>query len=172
MLFRSVDVTMYSNSKYRMEEGDQWSKIQLDPDNQLTEAERDSFRSLCEEFKDVINPRPGRYNGCFGPMESSIDFSSKPPPNAKVYMPNYSESMKQKLGEKMDQMMDFGVLDYPENHGIQVEYISPSLLVPKPGEPGEWRFVTDFSGANRYIRKFPSYSPNINEARRALSRAR
>ena len=39
------------------------------------------------------------------------------------------------------------------------------MLVPKPDSDGEWRFVTDFTQLNNYIRKRPAVSPSIEETK-------
>ena len=54
--------------------------ITVDPDEQLSPVWRQKFVDLCEEYSDIINPRPGRYNGFYGRIDNSINFSSVPPP--------------------------------------------------------------------------------------------
>ena len=39
------------------------------------------------------------------------------------------------------------------------------MLVPKPDPEGGWRFVTDFTQLNNYIRKMPTLSPGIEETK-------
>ena len=48
------------------------------------------------------------------------------------------------LAKKMDVLEEWGVLVEPETLAVSVQYVSPSMLTPKP-EPGEFRLVTDFS---------------------------
>ena len=55
--------------------------------------------------------------------------------------------MNKILAEKMDLLESWGVLCEPEKLGVSVEFVSPSMLVPKP-EKGEYRVVTDFSALN------------------------
>ena len=52
---------------------------------------------------------------------------------------------------------------------VSCEFISPSLLVPK-AEPGQERLVSDFTNLNRFIKRYPSVSPSIAEAKEDLSR--
>jgi len=59
----------------------------------------------------------------------------------------------------------------PEKVGVQVEYVSPSLLVPKP-DKGEFRVVTDFSSLNGYLKRIPNTSASIAQARSRISKAR
>ena len=75
------------------------------------------------------------------------------------------------LAEKMDMLETWGVLVKPETVGVNVEYVSPSLLVPKT-EKGEYRVVTDFSSLNVYLKKIPNTSPTIAQARSRIAKAR
>ena len=145
--------------------------IELDPDNVMTAESRKNIMDIAKLYSHVFTKRPGKYNGIFGRVDTDIDFASTPTPNTKVYMPNYSEKQKQEMGRLMDQLMDYGVLQRPEDVGITPVVVSPSLLVPKT-EPGEFRLVTDFSALNKHIRKFPSTSPTIAEARNSLARSK
>ena len=78
--------------------------------------------------------------------------------------------MNQTLAEKMDKLEEWGVLQPPEKYNVSVEYISPSMVVPKQ-EKGEFRLVTDFSGLNSYLKKVPNTSPSINSAKSSIARA-
>ena len=114
---------------------------------------------------------PGRYNNWSGRVDNSISFSEKPAPNHKVYQPKYSDRLKKLLAEKMDKLSDWGVLSFPDEVGVTCEYLSPSMLVPKQ-EKGEFRLVTDFASLNRYIKKPPTASPTIQDAKEALAKKR
>ena len=65
----------------------------------------------------------------------------------------------------MDELLELGVLKKPEDLGVTPIFTSPSMLVPKPDSDGEWRFVTDFTQLNNYIRKMPTLSPGIEETK-------
>ena len=65
----------------------------------------------------------------------------------------------------MDELLELGVLKFPEDLGITPLFTSPSMLVPKPEPDGGWRFVTDFTQLNNYIRKMPTLSPGIEETK-------
>ena len=110
------------------------------------------FRTVCEEFSDIINPRPGKYNGYYGRVDNPINISSVLPPTVRAHLPNYSHEMLQILAAKMDKLKDWGVLKKPEEIGVVPEFVVPSMLLPKPGK-GEWRLVTDFSPLNTHIKK-------------------
>ena len=63
------------------------SEISIDPDNQLNEEWKKRFQNICEEYSDIINPRPGKYNGYFGRVDNSINFSAIPPPTIRAHLP-------------------------------------------------------------------------------------
>ena len=145
--------------------------IVLDPDNTMPESAKKLMRDISNKFSQVFNKRPGKYNGYYGRVDNSINFASPPVPNLKVYSPNYSDELRRKLGELMDKMIDYGVLARPEDVGVIPEIVSSTLIVPKL-EKGEYRMVTDFSQVNKHIRKYPSTSPTIADAKRFLARKR
>ena len=62
------------------------------------------------------------------------------------------------LAEKMDLLEAWGILIKPEKAGVQVEFVSPSMLVLKP-DKGEYRVVTDFSALNLYLKRVLNTSP-------------
>ena len=105
-----------------------------------------------------------------GHIDNSINFASRPPPNRKVYHQKLTEDQKRLLGEKMDKLMSWGVLAYPEQVGVRVEFISPSMLRPKQ-EKNEFRMVTDLAALNPFIKQPPASNPTIQEARDALAKA-
>ena len=142
--------------------------VSIDPDDNLPQHWKQKYLHLVLSFKDVINYRPGRYNGKFGWVDNTIDFSSHPPPTSKIHMPNYSEEMMRKLADKMDELEKWNILVTPDSVGVTPVYVSPSLLVPK--DDGKWRVVTNFTGLNNYIRKAPALSPTIEEVKLALAK--
>lgn len=145
--------------------------IQIDPDGILSQEERDMFRGVSEHYKHVFTPRPGKYNGHYGEVGNRLNFASVPAQKTRVYTPNYTPEMKKILAEKLDKLVEWGVLVRPEDYNIQVEVISSSLLVPKH-EPGEFRVVTDFTGINPHLKKIPSLTPTIAEARQSLAKSK
>ena len=146
---------------------DHLKDVKIDPDNILDKKIRDQIWDICHEFRDVITPRPGRYNGSAGNVDTRIDFKTSPPENSKVYSPNYSPQMQVELAKKLDKLIQWGVLRTPEELGVTVQYVSPSMVIPK-SEPGEFRLVTDFSNLNKHIRKYPGTSPTIQEAKESI----
>ena len=145
------------------------NEILIDPDNQLPAVWKEKFKDTCEEFCDVINPNPGRYNNYYGNVDCSIDFCSTPPPSVKARLPNYSTEKLKIMADQMDKMETMGVLAKPEDVGVVPSFVVPSLLVPK-SEKGEWRLVSDFTPLNIHIRKFETISPGIEEVKRTLAK--
>ena len=125
--------------------------IQVDPDNQLPSKWKDKFSTLCEEFDSIITPAPGKYNGYYGRVDNSLNFSSTPAP-IKARLPNYSHDKMVIQAREMDKMERYGVLDKPEDIGVVPLHVVPSMLVPK-SEPGEYRAVSDLNSLNTHLRK-------------------
>ena len=143
-------------------------EIKVDPDNQMSSDMKSKFIKLNEEFSHVFTTTPGRYSGFYGDVSTNLQFTTKPVQNKKVATANHTRDMNLKLAEKMNELYDFGVLMTPGELGVDLEYLSPSLLVPKPD--GGWRFVTDFTALNKHLKRLPSVNPTIQEARQDLSR--
>ena len=118
----------------------------------------------------LFTTQPGKYNGSYGYIENQLRFSTPPPPNIKTKIPNYSPPMNQILAEKVDVLESWGVLVEPETMGVNVEFISPSMLVPKT-DSNEYRLVTDFSALNVFLKKVPNTSPTIAQAKARIARA-
>ena len=145
------------------------NEIIIDPDDQLSPRWKQRFKTVCESYSDIINPRPGKYNGFYGRIDNSINFSATPPPTVRAHLPNYSHDMLQILAAKMDKLEEWGVLMKPEEIGVVPEFIVPSMLMPK-AEKGEWRLVTDFTPLNIHIKKLETVSPTIQEAKAKLAK--
>ena len=145
------------------------SKIQIDPQHQLSPAIRKKFYDVNKKYESIFTPTPGRYSGRFGDVDTSINFTEPPVQTRKVCQPNYSYDMKIKLAEKMDELIQAGILMTPEEVGVTAEYISPCLLVPKL-EKDQHRLVSDFTGLNRFVKRCPASSPTIQEAKTDLAR--
>ena len=143
--------------------------IQIDPDNILPDGWKERFAAICENFSHVINPRPGKYNGYYGYVDNSINFSTPPPPSIRARLPKYSHEMLDILGKKMDKLEEWGVLAKPEDIGVVPEFVLPSMLTPK-NEGNEWRLVTDFTALNIHIKKLETVAPTIKEAKEKLAK--
>ena len=79
--------------------------------------------------------------------------------------------MNEILAKKMDMLEEWGVLAQPEQLGVGIEVLSPSLLVPK-SEKGEYRVVTDFNAVNVFLKKMPNTSPTIAQAKARIARVK
>ena len=148
---------------------DHLNEISVDPDNILSDSWKQRFKNLCAEFSHIITPRPGKYNGFYGNIDNSINFSSTPPPSIRAHLPKYSYDMMKIMGEKMDKLEEWGVLVRPEDIGVTPEFILPSMLMPK-SEKDEWRLVTDFTALNIHIKKLETVAPTIKEAKEKLAK--
>ena len=166
------DEFQYQDLSKIKEEPDKYlDEISVDPDSILTQEQRDVFHDINKRYAAVFTPRPGKYNGYYKHIDNSLHFSSVPAPNSKTHIPSYSPTMKQVLAEKMDKLEEWGVLAAPEDYGITVEFVSPSMLVPKK-DPGEFRLVTDFGALNTFIKRVPNTSGTIASARAMIAKAR
>ena len=159
----------YQTVERSEEETNPLADISIDPDHQFSSDFKEKFTTVCQHYSELFTKRPGSYNNYYGPLDSKIDFISKPPPNNKVYLPAYSDNMLKTLADKMDELIDYGVLIRPESNNMIPKFVSPSMLVPKP-ECGEYRYVTDFTQLNTYIHKYPATSPTIYDARKSLAK--
>ena len=58
----------------------------------------------------------------------------------------------------------------PEDVGIVPRWVVPSMLLPKPDSPGEFRLVTDFSSLRQFILKQEVSTPTIEETKKVLAK--
>ena len=78
----------------------------------------------------------------------------------------------QLMSEKMDQLESWGVLVKPEDVGIVPKHVAPSMLLPKPGSPGEYRLVTDFSSLQPYIKKLETAAISLKDVKTKIGQAK
>ena len=158
------DQEQYVSKAEPMEMTDHSGKIQIDPGKILDQQKRDEILKMCQEYPDVIRPEPGLYNGFYGHIDNKIDWKSEPPYTQKVYQQRLSEPLKELLGQKMDELHRWGVLQFPEQVGVRPRFLSPSMLVPKQ-EKNQHRLVSNFCNLNKYIEKPISSAPTMQEAK-------
>ena len=79
--------------------------------------------------------------------------------------------MNKLLAEKMDLLEEWGVLSTPEAVGVSVDFVSPSMLVPKT-DSKDFRMVTDFASLNLYLKRVPNTSATIAQAKSRIARAK
>ena len=145
------------------------NEVVIDPDEKLPAQWRNRFKTICSNFRDIITPRPGKYNGFYGRIDNSINFSNTPPPSIRAHLPKYSHTMLQVMAKKMDKLEEWGVLRKPEDVGVVPEFVLSSMLQPKPGQE-DWRLVTDFTPLNIHIKKLETVAPTIQEAKKKLAK--
>ena len=145
-------------------------QIKVDPDDVLPVNQKQEFHDLHNKYSHVFTPQPGKYNGHAGYIENKLQFSSPPAPNSRTHVPNYSPSMNQLLAKKMDLLEEWGILVPPEKVNVAVEFVSPSMLVPK-ADSNDFRLVTDFAALNIYIKRVPNTSATIAQAKSRIARA-
>ena len=146
-------------------------QLQVDPDNRLTMEERNLFHNIHAKYVHLFSSQPGKYNGSFGYVDNKLQFATPPAPNARTHIPSYSPSMNQLLAAKMDTLEEWGVLVSPEKVGVTVQFVSPSMLVPKP-DSDDLRLVTDFGALNVYLKRVPNTSATIAQARARIAKAK
>ena len=66
-----------SSSRVKMDDecGRLHGDVVVDPDEQLTQPERQLFHDLCHKYTDVITPQPGLYNGAMGHFTHGLNFA-------------------------------------------------------------------------------------------------
>jgi len=143
-------------------------EISIDPDNQLTHSEHDTFITLHNTYSRVFSSQLGKYNDASGTLRASINIGPIEPPSPKGRLPSYSRSNMNELQDKMDELEAAGILAKPEDVGITVEYISPSFLVRKPN--GGSRLVTSFINIASYAKPPPSRVVSSDDVLRFLAR--
>ena len=146
-------------------------QLKVDPDNILSEHERSLFHDLHKKFAHLFTTQPGRYNGSFGHINNKLQFATPPAPNSRTHVPNYSPTMNQLLAQKMDVLEEWGVLASPESVGVNVQFVSPSMLIPKP-DSDDYRLVTDFGALNVYLKRVPNTSATIMQAKSRIAKSR
>ena len=88
---------------------------------------------------------------------SSMNFLEHPPtmihPNSEM-----TPEQVQVAGEFVDKLVDLGVVGFLPD-GTDVQCDGPLFCVPKPGQPGQWRVISNMKdgGQNAYIAADPVY---------------
>ena len=143
------------------------ARISVDPDGQLSVADRQSFIQINQQFDSVFAPTIGLYNDNSGPLRAHVHMGPVEPPPRKGKLPLYSNNNMQLLQAVADKLEKQGVLAKPEDLGIKVKFVSPSFLVRKPD--GDYRFVTAFNNLGMYTRILPTASMSCDTVLRRLS---
>ena len=141
--------------------------IQIDPANQLSQQQRDSFKTIHQEFDDVFSPELGMYNGNSGPFKHVINMGPNLPKQRPGRNPLYSRTNKEELQATIDDLLWKGVLAKPEDIGVNVEYVSPSFLVKKSS--GGHRLVTAFGDLAEHAIPMPAAMPDVDGVLRQIA---
>ena len=87
----------------------------------------------------------------------------------KTRIPNHSSNMNILIAGKVDTLKRWGVLTEPEKLGINVEFVSPSLLIPEL-EQSEYRVVTDFTALDVHLKKVPNTTATLAQEKARIAR--
>ena len=135
--------------------------VSVDPQNRLTESERNKFIETNIKHKDVFSSKLGLYNGHSGPFKHIISMGSSLPPQRRGRVPMYNRSNLELLQSKFDELYQQGVFAKPEDRNMAIEYVSPSFLVSKSS--GGHRLVTAFTEIGQYAKPQPSLMPKVDD---------
>lgn len=144
------------------------SKISVDPDEILTQEQRDKFNELHTLYDHVFNPAISRYNGASGNIEAIVNMGKVQPPQRKGRMPLYNRNQMVELQAKFDQLESQGVFAKPDDVHVNVEYLNLSFLVRKPN--GGSRLVTSFGEVGQYAKPQPSLMPDVDSTLRDIAK--
>lgn len=144
------------------------TKVSIDPDKLLDCNVRHQFNELHRQYEGVFEETIGKYNDASGRIRATVNIGKANPPKSKGMLPNYARGKMDEMQRKCDHLEHAGVLAKPEDVGVQVEYVSPSLLIPK--NSGGDRFVTSFNGIASYIKAPPSRSTSSEDVLLFLSK--
>lgn len=125
----------------------------------------DSFHAVLKQFDYVFDPKIEGYNGAFGPFEAKVNMGPLESPQRKARLPQYSRNRLVELQQKFDELEQLGVFNRPEDIGVSVEYLNPSLLKKSNGGS---RLVTAFGEIGQYGKRQPSLMPEVESTLRMI----
>ena len=169
---KSIDISTTSivtpKSKIVVAERPFSKDVVVDPDSQLTESERRSFRDLNLKFDELFEPVIGRYNDSAGKVRARVNLGKVAPPTRKLQVPQYDKKNLDLLQTKFDELEQQGVFVRPEDVNIAVEHVSPSFLVKKSS--GGHRLVTAFTSLGQYCKTLPVTMSTVDSVLRMLGK--
>ena len=145
-----------------------YHNVSVDHDNMFTAAVKHEFSHTHEKYAEVFQADIPGYNGSSGPIESVVNMGPVQPPQRKGRVPQYSCDKMILLQEKFDELQSKDVFKRPEEVGVNVEYVNPSILIKKPN--GGHRLVTAFADVGRYAKPQPSLMPDVDSTLRNIAR--
>ena len=140
--------------------------VQVDPDNQLSDYEKDLFVQCNLQFDELFEPVIGRYNDAAGKVRARVNIGKVVPPSRKLQVPCYDRNNLQALQDKFDDLESEGVFARPEDVNVVVEHVSPSFLVKKSS--GGHRLVTAFTSLGQFCKTLPVTMPTIDSVFRMM----
>ena len=155
-----INVTMKKASaktKSSMQTCSTLGTITVDPSNVLSKAECSAFHKIHAKYQSVFAPGIGCYNQNSGKFYHTINMSSNLPPQRRGRIPLYNHGDKEKLQEKLDELLAEGVLARAEDVDVPVEYVHPVFLVKKAVG---YRVVSSFGEMAEYARPQPTVTSN------------
>ena len=145
------------------------SPVHLNPDGVLSPEQTAKFKRLLEKRDEVFNPKVSQYNQKSGQCYVEVNMGPVPPPQQKGKLPPfYGRDNVHELQEKIDELVEKGVLKRPQDIGVTVENLNTSFLVKKK-DTTEKRFVTDFASIADYCRPSPSLMPDCDSTLRSIA---
>ena len=142
------------------------SSIIVDPDNQLSQYEKDLFIQRNLDFDELFQPVIGRYNDAAGKVRARVNIGRVVPPSRKLQVPCYDKKNQQLLQDKFDELEGEGVFARPEDVNVVVEHVSPSFLVKKSS--AGHRLVTAFTSLGQYCKTLPVTMPTVDSVFRMM----
>ena len=116
--------------------------------------DRSKFSILHKEYESVFSGKIGLYNGYSGEFTHVVNMGENLPPQRRGRIPIYDHKNKELLQEKLDELVEAGVLARAEELGVPVEYVHPCFLVKK--SLGGYRVVTPFGEVAEFARLQPT----------------
>jgi len=149
--------------------------------NILTMQQINNIVTICNTNKAAFdNNLTTGYNHKAGRHYASLRFKSEAKPAAKTLgMPSYSRKCANLQQAVMDRLEQQGVLAHPQDHGIQVNLVSPSWVLQKGSARNkkleectidELRFVVAFNALNDHLLPQPSKPSSAIKALKFLAR--
>ena len=147
-----------------------WKDVTIDPDRTLSQATRDSFRTINQDFQTVFKPDLPKYNGIFGRLEAVINVPDTMPASARMKeVPWYPRKRLLELQEKFDELDRKGAIVRPQDARVEVVHVSPSFLVAKKPPSKGFRLVTAFGHLAQHMRTPPTPITSTDQVLRRLS---
>ena len=106
--------------------------MKLDPADLMSPNQKQKFVDTIKEYSDVLDESLPGYNNYYGKVYASIKFSTKARPLPhKTRMPKYGEHGQKLYDQKVQAMIQKGVLIDPYELGIQPAVINDSWIIKK-----------------------------------------